>query len=65
MLYNYSRNEICWNNIALYPIKNKTNQNDLENYTQAFVDQLEGKNLMFIDKNFSMSNLDSNKECTI
>ncbi|WP_099189609.1 J domain-containing protein [Tepidibacter mesophilus] len=38
--------------------KNKT-------YTKAFVGQLEGKNIMFIDNNFSMNNADSNMEYTI
>lgn len=34
-------------------------------YTQAFVGQIDGKNVMFIDSNFSMNNIDSNRGYTI
>lgn len=30
-------------------------------YTQAFVGEIDGKNVMFIDKDFSMNNVDSNR----
>ncbi|MBU5591283.1 hypothetical protein KQI89_05875 [Clostridium sp. MSJ-4] len=30
-------------------------------YTQAFVGEIDGKNVMFIDKDFSMNNVDTNR----
>ncbi|MEJ8552778.1 hypothetical protein [Tepidibacter sp. Z1-5] len=47
--------------------KEELNEENSKNkkYTKAFVGQLEGKNIMFIDNNFSMNNADSNREYTI
>lgn len=45
--------------------KNELNQNNMGDYTKAFVGEIEGENIMFIDKGFSMIKVDSNGGCVI